>query len=99
MELEFAECITYYSVHDCTLIGIPMRAVTFTEFRKDASALFSAVENGETIQIIRHGKPIAEILPFREAANHAPSWKKKRPRKVIKGAELSSIILKDRELS
>jgi len=76
-----------------------MRAVTFTEFRKDASALFSAVENGETIQIIRHGKPIAEILPYREAANQVPSWKKKRPRKVIKGEALSSMIYKDREFS
>jgi len=74
-----------------------MRAVTFTEFRKNASALFSAVENGESIQIIRHGKPIAEILPFREKADKTPSWKKRRVRKVIKGEALSSMILRDRE--
>ena len=42
-----------------------MRSVTFTEFRKDASALFSAVENGEVIQVIRHGEPIAETLQIK----------------------------------
>lgn len=76
-----------------------MKSVTFTEFRKDASALFSAVENGETIQITRHGRPIAEILPFREKADKIPSWKKRRVRKVIKGEALSAIVLRDRELS
>ena len=74
-----------------------MRSVTFTQFRKDASALFSAVEEGETIQVIRHGKPIAEILPYRDVTNRLPSWKKKRIRKSIKGEELSSMILRERE--
>ncbi len=74
-----------------------MISVTFTEFRKKASALFSAVEEGETIQVIRHGKPIAEILPFKDTANKLPSWKKERIKKTIKGEELSSIILTERE--
>jgi antitoxin (DNA-binding transcriptional repressor) of toxin-antitoxin stability system len=77
--------------------GGGMRKVTFTEFRKDASALFSAVENGEKIQILRHGKPIAEILPFKNSANHLPSWKKRKIRHSIKGEELSSLILSERE--
>ena len=54
-----------------------MRSVTFTEFRKDASALLSAVEDGEIIQIIRHGKPIAEILPFKDTTNQLPPGRKK----------------------
>ena len=74
-----------------------MRSVTFTEFRKDASALFSAVEDGEIILVIRHGKPIAEISPFKDTTNKIPSWKKKRIKKFIKGEELSSIILSERE--
>ena len=74
-----------------------MRTVTTTEFRKDASALFSAVEDGETIRVIRHGKPIAEILPFRDTIDKQPSWKKKRVKRLIKGEELSSIILSERE--
>jgi len=74
-----------------------MISVTFTEFRKDASALFSAVENGEKIQVLRHGKPIAEILPFKDTANHLPSWKKRKIRRTIKGEELSSLIASERE--
>ena len=74
-----------------------MKSVTFTQFRKDASALFSAVEEGEIIQVIRHGKPIAEIMPYRDTTNEFPSWKKKRIRKIIKGEELSSMILSERE--
>jgi antitoxin (DNA-binding transcriptional repressor) of toxin-antitoxin stability system len=76
-----------------------MRTVTFTEFRKDASALFSAVENGETIQVVRHGKPIAEVLPFRDVSDKLPSWKKKRIKRTIKGEELSSMIQGERKLS
>ncbi len=74
-----------------------MRSVTFTEFRKDASALLSAVEDGEKILVIRHGKPIAEILPFKDTTNQLPSWKKKRIKKSIKGEELSSMILGERD--
>lgn len=74
-----------------------MRSVTFTEFRKDASALFSAVEEGEIIQVIRHGKPIAKILPFEDTADKFPSWKKKRVKKTIKGEDLSSMILSERD--
>lgn len=76
-----------------------MKSVTFTEFRKDASALFSAVEDGETIQILRHGKPIAEILPYRDSTDKIPSWKKKKIKKTIKGEQLSSMILGERESS
>jgi antitoxin (DNA-binding transcriptional repressor) of toxin-antitoxin stability system len=74
-----------------------MRSVTFTAFRKDASALLSAVEDGEIIQVIRHGKPIAEISPVKDTTNQLPSWKKKRIKKSIKGEELSSMILSERE--
>ena len=91
----------YDNVQYCTLRyinkGVKMRTVTSTEFRKDASALFSAVEDGETIRVIRHGKPIAEILPFRDTIDKQPSWKKKRVKRLIKGKELSSIILSERE--
>ena len=35
-----------------------MMTVSFTEFRKNASAIFSSVENGETVHVLRHGKEI-----------------------------------------
>jgi len=74
-----------------------MRRVSFTEFRKDASALFSAVEEGEVIRVIRHGKSIADITPIRNTVDKPPSWKKERTKKSIKGEELSTIILRARD--
>ena len=73
-----------------------MITITFTEFRKNASALFSAVENGEVIVVMRHGKPIAEISPPAKSED-LPSWKKPGLRLSVKGTELSSAILEERE--
>ena len=74
-----------------------MRSVTFTELRKDASAIFTAVEDGETIQVVRHDKPIAEISPLKNTVDDQPSWKKKRIKQSIKGEALSSLILGERK--
>ena len=73
-----------------------MKTITFTEFRKHASSLFSAVEEGEIIVVLRHGRPIAEISPVSQKED-LPSWKKPGLRLSVKGAELSSAILEDRE--
>jgi len=73
-----------------------MKTVSFTEFRKNASHLFSDVENGEKLVVMRHGKPIAEIKPLTEESKK-PSWKKPGLRLSIKGAQLSSAILEERE--
>ena len=89
--------LLYNNVHYAHGVRFSMRSVTFTEFRKDASALFSAVEEGETIQVVRHGKPIAEISPLKNTTDNLPSWKKKRIRQSIKGEALSSLILGERE--
>jgi prevent-host-death family protein len=73
-----------------------MKTVTFTEFRRHASSLFSAVEKGEVVVILRHGKPIAEITPVAQAAA-GPSWKRPGLRLSVKGAGLSSAILQERD--
>jgi len=73
-----------------------MKTVSFTEFRKHASNLFSEVENGELLVVMRHGKPIAEIKPFTEESRK-PSWKKPGLRLAIKGTQLCSAILEERK--
>ena len=73
-----------------------MKTVSFTEFRKHASNLFSIVENGEMLVIMRYGKPIAEIKPISKELE-IPSWKKPGLRLSVKGAQLSSVILEERE--
>lgn len=72
-----------------------MKSVTFTEFRKNASELFSDVERGERLVIIRHGKPIAEVSPV-SSPGRMPAWKEPALRLSASGAELSAAILDER---
>ena len=73
-----------------------MKTISFTEFRKHASSVFSAVEEGEVVVVLRHGKPVAEIKPV-VPEGAIPSWKKPGIRLSVKGAKLSSAILEERE--
>lgn len=72
-----------------------MKTVTFTEFRKNASELFSDVERGEVLVILRHGKPIAEVSPV-TFPDRLPAWKQPALRLSVRGAGLSAAILGER---
>jgi antitoxin (DNA-binding transcriptional repressor) of toxin-antitoxin stability system len=74
-----------------------MMTVNVTEFRKNASTLFSSVEAGETIYVKRHGKEIAEILPIHSDNKKLPSWKRKRVKLTVQGKDISKIIIEERE--
>jgi prevent-host-death family protein len=52
-----------------------MRSVPLSEFRANASALLDQVEKGESLRILRHGKPVAEIVPPRPVEVKLPAWK------------------------
>ncbi len=75
-----------------------MRTITFTDFRKKASSFITEVEHGETLILFRRGKPVAEVVPFSDEALKKPSWKKPGIRLQIKGSDLSSAILQEREV-
>ena len=75
-----------------------MTQATFTELRKHAKAYFDSVEKGETVQVLRHGKVIAEITPPHEVSTDK-SWKKPRIKLVIPGVSLSEAVLKNRRES
>ncbi len=74
-----------------------MKTISFTDFRKQASNFITEVEHGETIVLLRRGKPIAEIVPFADNSVQVPSWKRQSTRLQIKGSDLSSAILEERE--
>ncbi len=40
-----------------------MKTISFTEFRNHASDMMTEVEHGETLLVVRHGRPIAEVSP------------------------------------
>jgi antitoxin (DNA-binding transcriptional repressor) of toxin-antitoxin stability system len=74
-----------------------MKTITFTDFRKQASRFIDEVEHGLTIVLLRHGKPVAEVVPFPGKQDQIPSWKEPGLHLQIQGADLSSAILQERE--
>jgi len=52
-----------------------MQTLSLSEFRAHASEMLDLVEQkGETVRILRHGKPVAELVPVRAAAAEVPSY-------------------------
>jgi prevent-host-death family protein len=74
-----------------------MKILTFTDFRNKASEFITEVEHGETIVLLRRGRPIAEVIPFTNKQKRTPSWKQPGLNLQIQGSDLSSAILKERE--
>ena len=74
-----------------------MKTITFTDFRKRASGFITEVEHGETLVLLRRGKPVAEIVPFSDGARRTPAWKQPGIRLRTRGSDLSSAILEERE--
>ena len=70
-----------------------MITVTFSELRNNAKKYFDAVEQGQTIEVYRKGKPVAVLSPY--AAGKGPRWSRAQPLEVI-GASLSRIVLQER---
>lgn len=53
-----------------------MHIVPLSEFRANTAAMIDLVEQGETVRILRHGKPVAELVPVRvQEAAKVPRWK------------------------
>jgi prevent-host-death family protein len=74
-----------------------MKTVRFTDFRKKASDYINEVEHGETIVLLRRGKPVAEVIPFSDSYRSVPAWKKAGVCLRVRGSDLSSAILEERE--
>jgi len=76
-----------------------MITITFTEFRKCASAVLDDIEKGEIVRILRHGKPVAQISPIVDATDEIPSWKQPAMKLSTKGIALSKAIQEERSTS
>jgi len=71
-----------------------MKQVTFTELRNHAKTYFDLAESGETIRVLRNGKPIADIVPVMV---DLPSWKRRKAQPLVIGGEsVSRLILEER---
>jgi prevent-host-death family protein len=74
-----------------------MKTITFTDFRKKASGFITEVEHGESMLILRRGRPVAEVVPFTDKLKRTPTWKQPGINLQIRGSDLSSAILQERE--
>ncbi len=81
-------------MHIILYIRFEMEQASFTEIRAHAKRYFDLVESGETVRVLRHGKPIADIVPVRP---ELPSWKRRAVHPLaLPGASLSDLILEER---
>jgi prevent-host-death family protein len=71
-----------------------MQSATFTEFRNNARSYFDMVEKGESIEIYRHGMPVAILIPAQKRDRSRLTERK--PLK-IPGVSLSRALLEERE--
>jgi len=73
-----------------------MITVTFTELRNNARKYFDAVERGESIEVCRHGKPVAMVTPV--SKHSIDRWGHAEPARV-EGIALSKAIIAERRES
>ena len=72
-----------------------MKQATFTELRNHAKQYFDIVASGESVRVLRNGKPIADIVPVLAGL---PSWKRRKAQAlVLDGVSVSRMILDERE--
>lgn len=69
-----------------------MQFLQFTEFRNKSREFLDAVEQGSSYVIVRRGKPIAQVTPFRE--NVSQGWKRPHKRIKLKGTLTTTEILR-----
>jgi antitoxin (DNA-binding transcriptional repressor) of toxin-antitoxin stability system len=71
-----------------------MRIITFTDFRKNASTYLDLVEKGVEVEIQRHGKVVAWLVP--PGPRGEPAWRKPGLKLTTKSPSLSDAIIEDR---
>ena len=71
-----------------------MKQTTFTELRNHAKQYFDLVAQGESVRVLRNGKPIADIVPV---VPDLPSWKRRQAQPLLlDGVALSRLVLEER---
>lgn len=75
-----------------------MQYVQFSELRARCKLIFDRVESGERVLVTRHGRPIAEIIPYEETLLPC-GWKRNVKKIKIKGESISNTVIKERRES
>ncbi len=67
------------------------------EARSKLSSLLKKVENGDEIVVLRRGRQVARLVPFRKKEKRLPPLREFRASIKIKGESLSVGVLRGRE--
>jgi len=67
------------------------------EARGKLSSLLKRVEKGDEIVVVRRGKQVARLVPFRRKEKHLPQLREFRASIKVKGEPLSVAVLHGRE--
>ena len=81
-----------------TTILYKMHILPLSEFRANTAAMIDLVERGETVRILRHGKPVADLVPTQpQVEQKVPRWKLPfEPVTLSPGVSLSQAVLDER---
>jgi prevent-host-death family protein len=74
-----------------------MEEIGVRELRRNLSAVLSAIAQGEEVVVIRHGEPVARLIPPERVAPRLPSMKALRDSVRVRGAPLSEEVVAERE--
>lgn len=77
-----------------------MQVVSVTEFRARAAEMVDRVQKGETVRILRHGKPVAELVAPSGQQGRVPAWKQPfEPLHICRadGKSGAQLIMQERE--
>ena len=79
-----------------------MHTLALSELRAEISAMIDLVQKGEVVRILRHGKPVADLVPVQqEPEDRAPAWKRAdfEPLRVARpdGKSGAQMIIDERE--
>ena len=72
-----------------------MKTANFSDFRRHATEFLDEVEKGESLRMLRHGKPVADLTPILQGRK--PSWKNAPPQIPLNGISLAKAILQNRK--
>ncbi|MFZ4537387.1 type II toxin-antitoxin system Phd/YefM family antitoxin [Propionivibrio sp.] len=72
-----------------------MKQTKFTEVLNNAGQYFGLVASGESVRVLRNGKPITDIVPV---VAELPSWKRRKAQPLVQdGVSISRMILEERQ--
>lgn len=71
-----------------------MITLPLSEFRANASSTLDLVQQGQTVRIMRHGKPVADLVPVRVSSGDSlPNWKRPfAPVQLAPGVSLAQAV-------